>query len=355
MTNQRVDPNASEFALEGALAQLRPYGSSLANGLTSHAPMVVEALWRLGRIDAAEAWIDRYRPHLLAAGTAEPALDANDWRASLGHEALEGSWLALFTAEIEADGWQPVLSRWSERLAPGFAAAAAHGAIRTAHAARSLSRVDTPLRRAELAAGLALWASSWQALPGSPLERNGALSARDALRAIPLVPRARRRNEGAITTAITVLAEHPGFAPALGALDRARSADALVLDLARTFAQVFLDQVRTPLDAIVFTHAITGVAAAERLGRWAGEPAASSLLAHAWQTGAALYACYGDPEAVGRVVVTPTATDLVTAAVAHGDEHAIKLTEVCVDFHARSADPVFLGAAGRALEVVPPG
>jgi hypothetical protein len=110
-----------------------------------------------------------------------------------------------------------------------------------------------------------------------------------------------------------------------------------------------------PLDAIVFTHAITGVAAAERLGRWTGEPAASSLLAHAWQTGAALYACYADSEAVGRAVVAPTVTDLVAAAVAHGDEHVIKLTEVCVDFHARSADPVFLRAAGRALEVVPPG
>ena len=45
----------------------------------------------------------------------------------------------------------------------------------------------------------------------------------------------------------------------------------------------------------------------------------------------------------------PGADDEIFArAVAHGDEHAIKLTEACLRLHAETPDPVFLHAAARA-------
>ena len=57
------------------------------------------------------------------------------------------------------------------RLAPGLSAAATHGILRTAHAARALSRRDTPERRGELARGLAYWAVAYEELPAR--ERSG--------------------------------------------------------------------------------------------------------------------------------------------------------------------------------------
>lgn len=352
----QVDARSDPY--DRLLQRMHAYSSELANGFTNHAPMVVEALFALGHGDLAEAWLERYlpgaRPKL---APAEPVSDQH-WQAALGSPAREAAWLARFGVDIAAHGWPAALGVWTPRLAPGFAAAAAHGVIRTAHAARALARRDTPSRRAELAAGLAVWASTWQVLPGDPLARSGTLNAGDALAAVPLVPAAKRRNRGAITTALTVLADEPGFARALGALAPARSADELSSALAGAFADTFLDQVHSTSHAIVFTHAITGVAAARRLAPWAGQDGTLSLLAYAWQTGAALHACFSDPHATGsrpdaRVSDGIAIEALVEAAVRHGDEHVIKLAEACLEFHRVSGDPRFPAVVARALEVVP--
>jgi hypothetical protein len=341
-------------ALDRLLHRLEPFASELASGLTSHAPMVVEALWNLGRIDAAGPWLERYRAALLPRSAAAPPLPENEWRDALGDPAREAAWFARFEADIAARGWEEALARWTERLAPGFAAAAAHGIIRTAHAARSLSRAETAARRTELAAGLALWASSWQALPGDPVARTGSLGARDALYAVPLVPASERRNAGAITDALGVLEGRAEFAAALAGLAPAENPGQLALDLARAFAEHFVEQVRTPLHAIVFTHAITGVQAARCLVHWLPGPQSAALVAYAWQTGAALRACYAEPDPRRPAVAIPTVEALVEAAVAHGDEHVIKLADAAVDLHAATADPVFLAAAARARQVIPP-
>jgi hypothetical protein len=341
-------------ALDDLLQRLEPFASELANGLTSHAPMVVEALWNMGRIDAAGPWLERYRADLLPRSPAAPALADSEWRDALGHPAREAAWFARFAADIAAVGWADALARWTERLAPGFAAAAAHGVIRTAHAARGLSRAETAARRTELAAGLALWASSWQTLPGDPVARTGSLGAREALQAVPLVPSPERRNAGAITTALEVLAGRPEFAAALAGLAPVEDTGQLALDLARAFAEQFVEQVRTPLHAIVFTHAITGVQAARCLVHWLPAPQGEALVGYAWQTGAALRACYAEPDPRRPAVAIPTVEALVEAAVAHGDEHVIKLADAAVELHAATADPVFLAAAARARQVIPP-
>ena len=340
------------------LQRMHAYSSELANGFTNHAPMVVEVLFALGHGDLADAWLDRYLPGARPnAAPAEPVAERN-WRDELGSPAREAAWLARFRNDIAAHGWRAALDVWTQRLAPGFAAAAAHGVIRTAHATRALAQRDTPPRRAELAAGLALWASTWLVLPGDPLARSGTLNAGDALAAVPLVPAAKRRNGGAITNALTVLADEPGFARALGALAPARSADELSSTLAGAFADTFLDQVHSTSHAIVFTHAITGVAAARRLAPWVGQDSTLSLLAYAWQTGAALHACFSDPQATGsrpdaRVSDGIALEALVEAAVRHGDEHVIKLAEACLEFYRVSGDPRFPAVVARALEVVP--
>src|SRR6185295_6536345 len=51
--------------LDGALDFLAGFGPDLSNGMTSHAPMVVETLASLGRGDASEPWLAGYRSLLL--------------------------------------------------------------------------------------------------------------------------------------------------------------------------------------------------------------------------------------------------------------------------------------------------
>src|SRR4030095_10324179 len=68
---------------------------------------------------------------------------------------------------------------------------------RTAHAARALSRHDTPNRRGELARGLAYWASSYEELPDRPSKHPGTLTYEKALAEIPLYREAfARKPEG---------------------------------------------------------------------------------------------------------------------------------------------------------------
>lgn len=353
-TTAQQPGEAAERVHEAALRRLAAYGSELRNGFTNHAPMVADALISLGHAHALEPWLNDYLPEALPRSAPDTPVSDKDWRASLGRPDRESGWQARMTSDIASLGWRDALDRWSKRLAPGFAAAAAHGVIRTAHAARALDRLDSPLRRDELSAGLALWASAWQPLPGDPLAVNGKLSAAEALAEIPLVAAHRRRNGGAITTALGVLGAEPGFAPALATLNRRRHADHLALDLATAFADLFLTQVHTPLHAIVYTHSVTGVAAAARLGRHVGERAATSLLAHAWQTGAALHACYSERGLPGRAESSSAMPELVVAAVAHGDEHVIKLAEACREFYDATRDARFPAAVARALNTIPP-
>ena len=51
--------------MEPALQVLARYGPDLRSGLTSHAPMVVEALAAVGRADAVMPWLERYRAGML--------------------------------------------------------------------------------------------------------------------------------------------------------------------------------------------------------------------------------------------------------------------------------------------------
>ncbi|MGE0625604.1 MAG: questin oxidase family protein [Pseudomonadales bacterium] len=343
----------AESALDDALGRLEAFDSELANGLTNHAPMVVEALTALGRSDEVTGWLDHYLTEARPARASAAALDPENWQAWLGDVRLESAWRTLFELELGKEDWREVLSRWLPRLAPGFAAAAAHGPIRTAHAVRSLARRSSPVRIRELAGGLALWAASHQRLPGDPPAGRGVLAAAEALSRVPLVAESRRRNSGSITDALTVLAEENGFPRAVAALDTASHWEALSLEIAEAIAGLFVEQVDTPLEAIVFTHAITGMGAARRLGALVEASTARSLVLHAWQTGCALYAAYGRPlrrrEAAG--VLLPH--DVVDAAVAHGDEHVIKLAEVCVELEALTGNPVFLAAAERCRRAIP--
>jgi hypothetical protein len=314
----RIESADDPFDL--ALADLAAYGPEMRNGFTSHAPMVAEALDALGRPDVIAPWIEGYRAQLLpwpGLTGAEP---------QLGFKEHVGDWRALFAAELDALGWRGLLARWIPRLAAGASGGALHGPIRTGHAARALGRVDSEARRDELAAALASWAAVYAEMPIA-----GALGARptnaaSALSRLPFLPAERRRNGGSIVTALAALADHMPFARAYHwlAIDDPRAA---VRELADLFAHVFLGNVDSRLHAIVFTHAITGAAAAGHLLPYVTEAQGRALVRHVWHAGCALYAAYGatGPKDAGADALSPD--ELADRAVANGDDHAIKLTE----------------------------
>jgi hypothetical protein len=340
--------------LDEGLSRLAMTGPEYRGGLSNHGPMAAEALVRLGRADAVERWLDGYLRRLDDAPRPSDRVTDATWRDALGQKKRVADWEAYVRAQLAEDPWRDVLARWWPRLLPGVAAAATHGIIRTAHAARSLAAAegagDTGQRRDELARGLAYWAASYLELPGAA-RPSGNLDAAAAIRALPVLdePAPGGSITGRLREGVPRL---PGLGTAVAALRPAVDAGRDLRELAGEFARVFLGYGRG--QPIAFLHAVTApVAAYTALPLLPGQfarPTYDGL----WQVGAALYAVHAgqvtpEPLPAGS---PPAPDDLADRAVATGDEHAIKLTEACLRLYAQAPDPAFLHAAARASDLL---
>jgi len=356
-----MDPSDSTAAyapLDDALERLAPCGPDLKHGMTNHAPMAAEALCALGRPAAVLPWVERYRAGTLPRPSARERIDTARWRSALAREDGFSDWSDLFADELAREPWRAVLDRWVARLSPGICAAATHGVIRVGHATRALGQAESRARLGELADALASWASTYQELPSAASDDRHALPARDAIARVAPVPPDQRRFSGTIVSSLEGLSAFPEFAPVVGLLDTRGDPFEIVSDLADVFARVFLANAHDTLTAIVFAHGVTSVAALGNLLPHIDAATARGALPFAWQSACGLYAAFGRFPA--RVLPDESTcspedpTTLVDRALAHGDEHAIKLTEACLSWNERSPSPDFAAAARRALELLPP-
>jgi hypothetical protein len=292
-------------------------------GLANHGPMAAEALDHLGRTDAIEGWVARYRSRLEDAQPPGRPLTEDAWPEALGNEARYPEWLALFERELADRPPAAVVSEWVPRLLPGTVGAAAHGLIRTAHALRGLSASDTPPRRLEVAAALALWGSAYQELPGPPV-LIGRLRVVEALGALPYLPEEAPRQVliSDMVAQVTGIADE--FEQGVSSLAPGGGAQDLLDQVASGGALAYLRNADAG-GAIGLLHSVTAPLACElhvafAVDRHGPAPARSASSAEA----------------------------LVDMAIDSGDEHAIKLTEAALRAYKRCGDPTLLWAAADA-------
>lgn len=343
----------ADDALDEALHRIHACEPACTQGLSTHAPMVVEVLCALGHGDRAGPWLDRYRGPILELPAASARIDAADprnWRAALGPDVTQSSWeranrrwrdwVDLFTAELAGAAWRDVLDRWAQRLAPGMSGGATHGVIRTSHAVRGLARRDTPERRAELARGLAYWASSYEEIkPRGP---------RVDLDKVPLYWEA--TGHGPAGRNIVEGLRHVGELAAFPAPPDAQADAAADLSrLTARFAQVYLRH-GTSHNTIAFIHAVTGPCSLRRMAPHLAPATVRAALPYAWQAATAIYAAYarrGDP--ARRPDPKLSRGELVARALDNGNEHAIKFTETLLSEYELHADAAYLAAAEDAV------
>ncbi len=344
----------SQDTLDEALVELAPFGPDLRNGNTNHAPMAAEALCALGRHDAVYPFLERYRAELLPMPPTAERIDPAHWRVALARPERAGDWSAFFAEELASAPWREVLDRWTGRLAPGLSAAATHGVIRVGHAARGLAARESPGRVRELADALGSWACTYQELPTARGGMRGRLAPSDAFASVPIAPPERRRFRGSIVSALEGLDEFPEFAPVIDLFDPTGDPSARLAQLTRLFARVYVANAHDTLTSIVFIHGVTSATALGHLLPHLSDANARAALRYAWQAGCALYTAFGRA-APAREVAPPasSAERLVERAVAHGDEHAIKLAEACLARHALDPDPAYFAAAESALALLP--
>jgi len=169
----------------------------------------------------------------------------------------------------------------------------------------------------------------------------------------PVIPLHQRRSLGNITASLAMLDDFPEFAPVIGLIDVSGDLAMLLAELTEIFARIFLANAHDGLTTIVFIHGVTSLAALGSIIPYISETTAGSALRFAWQSGCALYACFGTSamaEDIGRC--TQNAETLVDRAVANGDEHVIKFTEACLRRDGLAPSPAYRAAVDRTLSTI---
>jgi hypothetical protein len=333
--------NDTSGRLDEALQRLHTQGPEFAGWLSNHAPMVVEALARHGQAGAVHRWLDVYTDRLEEFPTpVEPVTDAN-WRAALGDPRRSADWIAHFSRALADRPWRAVLAEWWPRLLPGLYAAATHPVIRVGHAVRALEAEENEPRLAELAHALGYWAA--RHLPVTGVETlPGRGSAARTLDTVPPIDSA----EGGYLARLAAVRRLPTWARDVSDPDTAR---ARLTELVRAATHRYATHGHG--EETMLVHAATAPNAVLRsLDSLPRELWAPSLHA-AWTASAAITAMYAPAEAVAY---TPparlTPQEVVERALAHGDEHVIKLTDTALDV----GDEAALAAAQRAIEISRP-
>jgi hypothetical protein len=340
---------ANDGALDEAYQRLHAREPAGTLGLSTHAPMVAEVLCALGYAERVSGWLDRYRGSMLQLPPASARIDPKHWRAALGPDVNASSWeranvrwrdwVELFTAELASAPWRDVLDTWAARLAPGMSGGATHGVIRASHAVRAIARRDTAPRRAELARGLAYWASSYEEIPGR--------GPRVGLERVPLYREAKGR--AATGRNIVEVLRHVGELETFPAPPQASDDAAAELSrLTAQFARVYLRH--GTHDTIAFLHAVTGPCSLRRMAPYLKPATVRAALPHAWHAATALYAMYARRDDAPRAPDTKLSrAELVGRAIDNGDEHAIKFTETLLAEHELHPDPAYLAAAADVV------
>jgi hypothetical protein len=348
---------AGDEALDEAFGRLQKQEPQSTLGLSTHAPMVAEALCALGHADHAVPWVETYAGPVRRLPTPSTPIDRDRWREALGphrgaatweaENARWGDWKEFFIAELSEARWQDVLDLWVGRLAPGMCGAATHGVIRTAHAARALAQRETPQRRGELARGLAYWASSYEELPTRPRTAPHVETFAKALAEVPLYWQAfgRAPTGRNIVEALRHMRELDSFAEVRDVIATPVDLPRALSALTATFARVYLRH-GTQHDAIAFVHAVTGPCSLRRLAPHIRPQTALAAFPYAWQAAAAIYSVYARRrERLSESQSKLTYSELAERAIVDGDAHAIKFTEVMLSENRINPDPVYLAAA----------
>ncbi|MFC4495123.1 hypothetical protein ACFPA8_13380 [Streptomyces ovatisporus] len=328
----------SSGTLDEALQRLHLSGPERGGWLSNHAPMAVEALVRHGQAPAVHRWIDRYRDKLDdMPPPSSPVTDAG-WQDALGDPGRLADWTVYFAHALRDRHWQEVLAEWWPRLLPGISAAATHGVIRVGHAVRTLldgadgadsgnSATDMHgqgPRRTELAHALGYWAARHQPLPGVSV-LPAASSPADGLAAVPRIG----SQDGGIRERLAQITELPG-APSPEGPDP-EHVRARLKDLVRAATVRYATHAHG--SPVMLVHAATAPNAVLRTLPALPPELWQPSLDAAWSAAAAVTAAY-TPAAGEPPVQAPrglTAQDVFERAAAHGDEHAVKLTDTAVD------------------------
>lgn len=337
-----MDMHYGSGVLDEALERLHTSGPERLGRLTNHAPMVVEVLASRGQSGAVHCWLDLYETKLEEFPASVAPVTEADWRTALGDPRRAADWIAYFSRELADQPWRQLLAVWWPRLLPGIYGGSTHPVIRVGHTVRTLIEGgESPPRLTELAHGLGYWAARHRPVSGIA-KLPGTADAGRALAAVPPI----RDPRGGFPDRLARVDRLPAWAAEVTEPDEAqRKLTELVRAATHRYATHGHGEETMLVHAATAPNAVLRTLPALPRTLWV-----PSLHA-AWTASAAVTAMYVTQAPIpyrtpGRI----TADETLERALAHGDEHVIKLTDTAMDVNDEQA----FAAALRAVELTAP-
>lgn len=331
-----------------ALIRFHRTGPEFAGWLSNHGPMAADALIRTGHGEQVEGWTDAYVGRLEERPGPRFEIAPDGWRDPLGDPSRLGDWIRFFERLLAEAPWSEVLATWFPRLAPGSVASATHPLIRTGHVTRALRERETPERVAELGQALGYWAARWLPVTAPrPVGHSGFGAVYEALPSVP--------DRGGARARLAALTARPAWADAVAlAADapEAAAVPAALVDLVDSAVTRYATW--APAEPTMLVHMATAPRAALLVLPSLPQELWRDTFHHAWATSAAIAGMYRPAPDVSTAEPAPptgSPADVVAAAVATGDEHAIKFAEVATESAGRG-NPTALAAAGVAATLL---
>lgn len=331
--------------LDEALAALESTAPEFRGRLANHAPMVAEAMAHAGRDDAVMPFIRATLPGLDPAPPPGTPIPYDERLAARGHPDRYADWYATAATDTVLGSWTTGLEAWIPVLIDGLFTQLGHGAIRTAHAVRSLQRGESERKLDELHRALGYWAAGYEEVLGvadldGPLDLEGSLAGLAAL-PVPIIrsfPDRRRAME-----------REPGFAAGLRALGLTGTPHAMVDRLSAAAARMLV--LNRAGNVIYLVHGVTLAGATRLLLPYLVPADQTRAVVALWESIAATVFISGgrpdlsaDPFEAGE---SAPWIELIDAAIATGDEHAVKFAVAAFDAEHRAADPIYAVATAE--------
>jgi len=321
--------------LRERLQAARRFDAEYASGLSSHLPMALVALARLGADDERlRSFEAAYAKRLHAAPPVEPWPAGEAWKQRLGDPRAWPAYRALFAQWIEAESAAEVLGQVLPALMPGVAASAFHGPIRVAYAI-------TANHAGELGDALAYWACRWFAC-GERLVVAPRTAARDPRPALDALRTIEVPEKPLIALAMAAVAAHPDFLPLASRLE---------VDERTTLPRLAALAAERFVAAGGFTtlHLVTSAHAMRVLLPWLDAPDRAAALAHYTQAFAAGWVTLQGAGAVPFDAAPLPWPELVARAIESDNDHVIKLVDSCRELERSDGGAVWAQAATRVV------
>lgn len=319
--------------------------------LGNHGPMAAEALVELGYTKQLPSFVKQFLNEFSASfPTKKKQIVKKEWEKVLGKGEYIVDWIEFFEKEIVKNNWKDLVSKWTDRFAPGLTASATHGLIRTGHAVRSLSKKETELRKKELAQALGYWAAHYEELPRSKEKKNLKLNPTDAINKIPVIPSDKVIQRGNIVQRLRNLHNFKEFAEVTNYIEIKGDTEKLISKLTEAFSVAYLERVNQR-NFIRLIHIITSLASIRTLLPILSKKTTEKILFYGWQGGAGLISISGNQINENLDLNQKlNQKDLIKKAVESNEVHAIKFTEACLREYKLNPKSSYLLAAKDAVD-----